>query len=100
MQWRKPLSDAQIVGAMADDWHGIYRGCHWDENTRFAVLDIDQGSKYHSSESLDDLANLFGEIGLQVAAYQSSDSGGWHLYIFLDNWESSAEVEQSLKGWL
>ncbi len=100
MQWRKPLSDAQIVGAMADDWHAIYRGCHWDENTRFAVIDIDQGSKYHRLESLNDLAALFGEIGLQITAYQSSDSGGWHLYIFLDNWESSAEVEQSIKGWL
>ena len=43
-----------------------------------------------------DLAN----VGLSAVSYQSSHSGGWHLYLPFDYWESSNEVEQTLKHWL
>jgi hypothetical protein len=36
-------------------------------------------------------------MGLTTTPYQSSSSGGWHLYLFLDQWENSKEVQESLR---
>jgi hypothetical protein len=100
MQWNKPLQDAQILGAIGDDGHGVYRGCYFGDFTRFAVFDVDQGSRYHTQQQLEEVTIALAEVGLTVTPYQSSNSGGWHLYLFLDNWESKDEVEQTLKSWL
>lgn len=40
------------------------------------------------------------DVGLSPIPYQSSRSGGWHLYLPFDYWENSNEVEQTLKHWL
>lgn len=100
MQWSKPLQDVQILGAIGDEWHGMYRGCYFGDFTRFAVLDIDQGSRYHTQQHLKELTIALTEVGLTVTPYQSSNSSGWHLYLFLDNWEPKNELEQTLKSWL
>ncbi len=50
--WRKSsnqLWDHQILGVIDDGGRGLYRGCYFGELTRFAVLDIDAGSPYHSA---------------------------------------------------
>ena len=39
-------------------------------------------------------------VGFDLVPYQSSDSGGWHLYLFLDDWAPSKEVENTLKAYL
>lgn len=98
--WTGPLADHQILGVIADSGRGLLRGCHWGAETRFAVLDIDAESQYHNQGKLAELLAAVEEIGLRVNLYQSSDSGGWHLYIPLADWEKSSEVEQSLKRWL
>ncbi|MFX7969153.1 hypothetical protein ABTK45_19870, partial [Acinetobacter baumannii] len=79
---------------------GILRGCYWAEQTHHAVLDIDAGSKYHSVQELAKLREKLAAVGLTATPYRSSESGGWHLYIFLDDWANSDEVENSLKAWL
>ena len=96
--WHK-LEDHQILGVIADGGRGIFRGCHWDAKTRYAVLDIDADSQYHDKEKLAELLAAVDEVGLKANVYQSSDSGGWHLYISLADWEKSSDVEQTLKRW-
>lgn len=39
-------------------------------------------------------------VGLSGKPYQSSDSGGWHLYLFFDDWEESSQVKETIKSWL
>ena len=88
------------MGVISDGGRGLVRGCYFGELTRFAVLDIDQGSKYHNPAELMELTGKLGRLGLTVTPYQSSDSGGWHLYLFFDDWAESEEVSQTLRKWL
>lgn len=101
--WRKSnsqLRDHQLLGVVSDNGRGLFRGCYFGELTRFAVLDVDQGSRYHDRAELVELAGKLEAIGLTVTPYQSSDSGGWHLYLFFDDWADSQEVSQTLRTWL
>lgn len=100
MQWSQALSDSQVLGVMSDEGRGLFRGCYWGETTHHAVLDVDQGSKYHSAQELAKLESKLAAVGLTIVPYQSSDSGGWHLYLFLDDWAPSKEVENVLKAYL
>jgi len=100
MQWSRPLTDSQIFGAMSDVGRGLFRGCYWGEETHHAVIDIDQGSKYHTTQELAKLRSKLTAVGFDLVPYQSSDSGGWHLYLFLDDWAPSKEVENTLKAYL
>jgi len=99
-KWTGPLEDHQILGVIQDGGRGILRGCYWAEQTHHAVLDVDAKSKYHSVQELAKLQEKLSAIGLTATAYRSSESGGWHLYIFFDDWANSDEVENSLKAWL
>ena len=101
--WKKangPLLDHQILGVVSDEGRGLFRGCYWSHKTRHAVLDIDAGSKYHQAAELQKLQEKLAAVGLRAKPYQSSDSGGWHLYLSFDDWEDSGQIEQTLKSWL
>jgi len=102
-EWRKakgPLLDHQILGVVSDDGRGLFRGTYWSHLTQHAVLDIDEESKYHNRAELAKLTGKLAAVGLSAKPYQSSDSGGWHVYLFFDDWSESSEVEQTLKTWL
>ncbi|MBA4049810.1 MAG: hypothetical protein C0464_02245 [Cyanobacteria bacterium DS2.008] len=100
MQWTRLLVDNQILGVMSNDGRGLFRGCYWGSVTRHGVIDIDQGSKYHNSQELAELNYKFAAVGLTLVPFQSSSSGGWHLYYFLDDWASSREIGNTIKAWL
>ena len=100
MQWTRPLLDNQIMGVMSDEGRGLYRGCYWGDETRHGAVDIDQGSKYREPEELAAITARFAAVGLNLVPFQSSGSGGWHLYYFLDDWAPSKEIELTLKAWL
>jgi len=95
-----PLLDRQILGVISDTGRGLYRGCYWSHKTHHAVLDIDTGSAYHRPTELHGLTEKLSAVGLSATPYQSSDSGGWHVYLFFSDWEESSEVERALKQWL
>lgn len=102
-RWQKakgPLLDAQILGVVSDEGRGLFRGCYWSHKTRHAVLDIDIGSSYHQAAELQELQDRLAAVGLSAKPYQSSGSGGWHVYLFFDDWEDSSQVETILKAWL
>ncbi len=102
-RWQKakgPLLDAQIAGVISDEGRGLFRGCYWAHKTPHAVLDIDTNSTYHNSGELAELTAKLAAVGLTAKPYQSSDSGGWHVYLFFDDWADSDEVGQTLKRWL
>ena len=98
--WSGTLEDHQILGVIADGGRGLFRGCHWSAATQHAVLDIDVRSRYHNSLALSRLLANLHSVGLQSRIYQSSQSGGWHIYLPFDCWEQSDEVELTLKRWL
>ena len=102
-RWQKatgPLLDAQILGVVSDDGRGLFRGCYWSHKTRHAVLDLDISSRYHNAAELQKLQAHFAAVSLYAIPYQSSDSGGWHLYLPFDEWVESDEVNLTLKAWL
>ena len=100
MQWNAALDDHQILGVMSDEGRGLLRGCYWGEHTRHGVLDIDPGSQYHNSEVLTKLLQEFSLLGLKLVPYQSSERGGWHLYLFFDRDVLSKEVETTIRDYL
>ena len=99
-KWTGPLEDHQILGVIQDGGRGLLRGCYWAEQTHHAVLDVDAQSKYHNAQELTKLQEKLAAVGLTATPYRSSESGGWHLYIFLDDWASSDEIENTIKAWL
>jgi len=102
-RWQKatgPLLDAQILGVASDEGRGLFRGCYWSHKTRHAVLDLDIQSRYHNAAELQKLQAHLAAVGLYAITYQSSRSGGWHLYLPFSDWVESDEVNRTLKIWL
>lgn len=90
------LIDAAISGE-SDTLYGAFFGAE----TSFAVFDIDNCSSYHSPAALETLRENLAAIELsKTLLFQSSNSGGWHLYIPFENFENSKELERCLKAWL
>ena len=94
-----PISDDTVIGAVAGTESNTW-GLRFGEKTRFAVFDIDSKSQYHNTQELQRLSSALAEVELEASIFQSSDSGGWHLYLFFDDWENSYEVQTTLKSWL
>jgi hypothetical protein len=94
-----PIPDETIRSAVAGEEAGVW-GLRWDKQTKFAVLDIDQGSKYHSLLELQKLQAKLAAVELKAMTYQSSESGGWHLYLFWQDWADCKELQETLKAWL
>jgi hypothetical protein len=94
-KWK--LSDTEIIKAISCAHDKFYIGTRAGKSTRYAVLDIDNGSKYHSKAQLDKLLGVLAAAGLgRSSLYRSSFSGGWHLYIFFDEPVNSAELRRQL----
>lgn len=94
------LATGLIDAAISTDSDTLY-GTFWHTETRFAVLDIDKDSKYHTAQELQRLRGNLDNIGLSGnVLFQSSDSNGWHLYIPFFDPAPSKQVEQALKAWL
>lgn len=94
------LSDKQIIFAISDESRSL-RGCRWSDEAPFLVLDIDAGSKYHNEESLNELKQALWRVGItKTKLYRSSESGGWHLYVFWTEWASSVDLFTYFKKWL
>ena len=90
------LIDAAI-SAECDTFYGAF----WGDETRFAVLDIDEDSNYHNAQELHRLRENLAAVGLPGnVLFQSSISTGWHLYIPFFDPAPSKEVEQALKACL
>ncbi|HEY9683242.1 MAG TPA: hypothetical protein V6C89_21820 [Drouetiella sp.] len=94
------LSDQQILDA-AEGKLQRFVGARFDHRTRYAVLDIDTISPYYNVLSLVRLRRALEAAGLTITHhYQSSDSGGWHLWIFFDEAVDSTELNKLLAAWL
>ena len=87
------LADETILNASSLQDDTIW-GCRWGEQTRFAVLDIDEESKYHNELGLARLRHLLASVGFDHPQnYQSSESGGWHLYLSFSDWVASSPTK-------
>jgi hypothetical protein len=91
------LTDTEIIDAISKSTNH-YRGARWGQRTNMVVLDIDAGSRYHNIEGLAKLTETLRNVGVgKTRLYQSSDSGGWHLYAFLYKSEATDEVNRLIK---
>lgn len=72
-------------------------GARCGKASKFAVLDIDQGSSYHNAEGYRAISALLRGAGIEnFGLYRSSSSGGWHIYIFFDAPVSSRDLYKQL----
>ncbi|MBX9770012.1 MAG: hypothetical protein K2X29_01495, partial [Candidatus Obscuribacterales bacterium] len=79
-RWK--LSSSEICKAIAGQHYQLV-GTRWGNHTRHAVLDIDANSRYHNKSGLRLILKTLREAGFEnPVTYQSSESGGWHIYIF------------------
>jgi hypothetical protein len=100
MSRHAPMSDETILSATALETETIW-GCRWGNQTRFAVLDIDETSQYHNELGLARLRHLLASVSLySPQIYQSSGSEGWHLYLSFSSWVDSDTLHKALKQWL
>jgi hypothetical protein len=94
-KWKLP--DSEILKAIACAHPKFFIGCRTGKSTRFAVLDIDDKSRYHNKQSLEKLLQVLSQAGLSRSSlYRSSYSGGWHLYIFFEEPINSADLRRQL----
>lgn len=94
-QWT--LTDSEVLKAIACAHPRYLLGARAGKTARFAVLDIDTKSQYHKKKELHRLIATLTDAGLtEPCLYQSSDSGGWHLYIYLDEPVPSLELHRLL----
>jgi hypothetical protein len=95
------LTDSEILKAAACAHQEFYLGARVDKATKFGVLDIDIGSKYHNAKQLGRIVDLLARAGIaETSLYRSSRSGGWHLYLFFDEQVSSRDLRDQLVGLL
>ena len=94
-----PLPDETILAAIDGKKSEIY-GLKFGDETRFAVLDIDKNSQYRNALELGNLQAKLAAVGLIAKPYRSSESGGWHLYIFFEEWANRDQVQRCLSDWL
>ncbi|MBX9693234.1 MAG: hypothetical protein K2Z81_12670, partial [Cyanobacteria bacterium] len=97
---RWALTDSEILKAVACV-HNKFVGTRSGRASRFALLDIDANSRYHNPESVHKIQSLLAEAGLaESTVYQSSASGGWHIYISFDEPISSRDLRKQLVNFL
>ena len=94
-----PLPDQTVLDAIDGKKSEIY-GLKFGDETRFAVLDIDKNSQYRNALELGNLQAKLAAVGLIAKPYRSSESGGWHLYIFFEEWANRDQVQRCLSDWL
>lgn len=91
------LTDSEILKAVACVHPKHFLGARAGTATRFGVLDIDAGSKYHNVKQLGRILEVLAKAGIsETSIYRSSDSGGWHIYLFFDEPISSRDLRAQL----
>jgi hypothetical protein len=91
------LTDSEILKAVACVHPKHFLGARAGKATRFGVLDIDAGSKYHNVKQLGRILEALAKAGIsETSIYRSSDSGGWHIYLFFDEPISSRDLRAQL----
>lgn len=94
------LSDETLLSALSLN-EKTFWGCRWGKVSRFIVLDVDKKSQYHNQMGLARLKHLLASVALsKPVLYQSSDSGGWHIYVFFTEPIDRFVTENLLKQWL
>lgn len=93
--WR--LTDTEILKAIAAAHPKYLLGFRFGKQTRFAVIDIDSKSPYRNLRSFNKLKRVLSAAGINhVVPFRSSESDGWHLYIFFDEYVSSTHLRRAL----
>lgn len=91
------LTDTEILKAVACVHPKYFIGTRAGKASKYAVLDIDEGSPYHNASGFAKISALLQKAGIEgFNLYRSSHSGGWHIYIFFDAPVSSRDLYKQL----
>lgn len=91
------LTDTEILKAAACAHPKYFIGTRAGKSSKYAVLDIDNGSPYHNASGFAKISALLQKAGIEgFNLYRSSHSGGWHIYIFFDAPVSSRDLHKQL----
>jgi hypothetical protein len=94
-KWK--LGDSEILKAIAGIHPKHFIGTRAGKASHYAVIDIDHGSRYHNQKGVDQICSVLSDAGItETHLYQSSESGGWHLYIFFDEPISTRDLRNQL----
>ena len=105
-----PLSKAVIKSAYKNaETSKKLIGRRPSSKNNYIVIDVDapiqdkrQGSRYHPSNSLEEWSRLImlvkDRIGENIITVRSSESGGYHIYIFFDQWINSDRIAHRVKN--
>lgn len=94
-QWK--LTDSEILKATACAHPKYIIGARSGKLSRFAVLDIDAKSQYHTQQSIEQLRKVLSGAGItETVVYRSSHTDGWHLYIFFAEPILSSDLRDQL----
>lgn len=96
---RYPLQPRNLWQQYLDD--GVLLGLRFDKETSYLLIDLDRKSKLHPANNYLKYFELLGcleEIGLcRPVPIQSSDSGGLHIYYFLEEKQPSFLLACAIK---
>ncbi|MBD2302261.1 hypothetical protein [Nostoc sp. FACHB-190] len=96
---RYPLQPRNLWQQYLDQ--SVLLGLRFDKQTSYLLIDIDRKSKLHPANNLLKYKQLLGcleEIGLcRPVPIQSSESGGLHIYYFLEEKQPSFLLASTLK---
>lgn len=91
------LSHSEVFKAIACLHDKFYFGVRASLYTSFALFDIDKNSRYHNKAALAKIYEVLADAGIHDSAlYRSSDSGGWHLYVFFETPVRTNELRTAL----
>lgn len=91
------LKPSEIFKSIACLHQRFYLGTRSGKFTRFAVFDIDARSRYHNKVSWEALRKVLIDAGLErFNLYRSSESSGWHVYIFFEEAVPAKELRGAL----
>lgn len=91
------LKPSELFKAIAGLHPRYILGTRAPDDTWFAILDVDKRSPYHSAAGLEKIYKTLEQAGIdQPCLYQSSDSGGWHIYIFFKGPINTRQLRDSL----
>lgn len=90
------LSDTDILKSICGQTDRIV-GTRFAWDSRLAILDIDTGGRYHTRKAIKGIQKALKSAGItRSVVYQSSNSGGYHVYITFNRPLKSAQLNWGL----
>lgn len=92
----KPRIRAALMGALPGRGRRVL-ALRFTNVSRFGAIDIDSGSIFHNRNTSDRLFLAASNLGLKATLCQSSESGGWHYYVWFKEFHPARFIYELLR---